>query len=279
MTIQTVIVGMLVMTTLACRKQATPAGPPDEPRLIHHQLTATLDPANHAIAIDGVVSGFPIRSNTSVRFHIHDGLAVESADPAFAVERVSGDRIDAPVPVATYLIRPASGEWRDKPAVRLRIAGAIHHPLVSEEENYARSFSRTAGTISDAGAMLNGASYWLPSFGDHMVTLRMTIEVPDSWDAVSQGTRQLHSSSNGKRRVTWASAQPMEEVYLIAGGFTVYQSAAAAPVATYAYLRTPDEAQAEQGQIDRAAILAEIRALRVEIAELAGTSDRRPEHG
>ena len=43
--------------------------------------------------------------------------------------------------------------------------------------------------------------------------------------------------------------------------------------------RAAEEAQAEQGQIDRAAILAEIRALRVEIAELAGTSDRRPEHG
>ena len=67
----------------------------------------------------------------------------------------------------------------------------------------------------------------------------MNVELPEAWDAVSQGGRALHEVRDGRRQVTWVSPQPMDEVYLIAARFVEY-SRPAGEVTAYAYLREPE---------------------------------------
>ena len=84
--------------------------------------------------------------------------------------------------------------------------------------------------------MLSASSWWLPTFGRRLVSFEMSVELPEAWDAVSQGGRTLHEIRDGRRHVSWTSPEPMDDVYLIAARFVEY-SRPAGEVTAYAYLR------------------------------------------
>ena len=228
--------------TLAVLGLAAPAG--QEP--VHHALQVRLEPERHAIEIADEIRGAPLEDG-EVRFRLHADLDLECLD---AGARVSADE---PHPAGT-----ASGEaggplmvrtWRvsaepDRP-VRLAIRGALHHPIEAEGEEYARSFSSSPGIIDAEGVVLSGASWWLPTFDETLATFEMSVDLPEGWDAVSQGERGAHRIEAGRRSVTWTCPHPMEEVYLIAARFHEF-SRAAGGVTAYAFLREDDEALASR---------------------------------
>ncbi len=227
----------------------------DEPRTLHHAVAATLDPERHTIEIVDEItlpaawSGRKL-SDPLLTFRLHAGLAVEALDGSdFTV----GPKRVQPTPGKTgsgeegakhalrleeWVLRPKDGT--PAKTVMLRLAGTINHPLQMESEEYARSFSRTPGTISKAGVFLGGASWWLPRFGDELVTFTLNVTLPEGWDAVSQGTRVAAKIEDGKRLVVWSCKDPMDEVYLIANRFHEY-SRSAGGVLAQAFLRQPDE--------------------------------------
>jgi len=207
-------------------------------RPLHHDLTVRLDPVGHAIVVEDRID-----LSGPGRFQVHAGLAVESMDEAFVVREI-GPVEGGAVPLREFEITSRDGTWPDRP-VPLRLTGTIHHPLVAEEQEYARSFSRTPGTISEEGVVLSGATAWVPSFGDGLVTFKLAVELPAGWDAVSQGTRVHHEAEGGARHVTWECRYPMDEIYLIAAPFTEY-SRPAGKATAYAFLRTPDPALANK---------------------------------
>jgi aminopeptidase N len=123
--------------------------------------------------------------------------------------------------------------------VRLRFGGRIDHGLAGEPDDYARSFSRTAGIISEEGVFLSGKSYWLPRFGTELFSFDVTVTLPGGWDVVTQGHRTLHEVGPKSGRVRWSCPHPMEEVYLVANRFVEY-SRSAGEIEVYAFLRTPE---------------------------------------
>ncbi len=188
--------------------------------VIHHDLRVKLDPEAHAIEVTDVT---PCR-----RFRLHAGLAVEGGTEKGVVEGHA-------VPLKEH---EAIG---DGP---IRYKGTIHHPLETQAEEYARSFSETPGTISAEGVFLGGASGWIPMAKDEMVTFTLEIDLPKGWDAVSQGVRTRHEIVGDRRIVTWECKDAMEEIYLVAAPYTEYSRKGA--VAAYAFLRTPDPALAQK---------------------------------
>jgi hypothetical protein len=217
---------------------------------VQHELTVILTPADHHLDAEDVIS-FPngTAAGEALHFVLHADLQVESADPGYILDPLSDpprlERFDIPdegtevASLREYRLRPRDGTWPAEPKPRLRFQGEIYHPLVTEGEEYARSFSRTPGTIGEEGVVLSGSSFWVPSFGKELVSFRLTVTVPEGWDAVSQGERTLHVLDGAARRVRWDSPEPMDEVYLIAGRFTEY-SRKAGDVTAYAFLRAPD---------------------------------------
>jgi len=205
--------------------------------LLHHDIAARLAPDQHLIEVRDTLSGMAWKG--PVRFRLHAGLTVSSADPAAyrvkALDKVEGGA----VPQREYALAPVSGKWAPDAKVTLLLRGKIYHPLKSEEQEYARSFSRTPGIISEKGVMLSGASAWLPSFGEGLLTFTLAVDLPAEWDAVSQGRRTVHATAGGRRKTTWECVHPSDDVYLIAARFTEY-SRSAGDVLAEAFLREPD---------------------------------------
>ncbi|MBW1684483.1 MAG: M20/M25/M40 family metallo-hydrolase [Deltaproteobacteria bacterium] len=223
----------------------------EESSRFRHDLTVVLLPEDHRLEVEDVVS-VPSRalSGGSLHFVLHAGLQVESADPGYVVEALPGAPqpehfgIDeeswvAPgVPLREYRLSPSAMGWPTDPRPRLEYHGDIHHSLVAEKEEYARSFSRTPAVIGAEGVMLSGDSFWVPWFGKELVSFSLDVTVPEGWDVVSQGERTRHAADGVSRQVRWECPDPMDEVYLIGGRFTEY-SRPAGNATAYAFLREP----------------------------------------
>ncbi|MFQ5655462.1 MAG: M1 family metallopeptidase [Planctomycetota bacterium] len=238
---------------------AAPALGAGEPMVVNHDLQVRIDPGSHSLVVEDEVTlppglAAPPEGEEGISFLLHGALRVDAADAEWLVElrpgtpRLSRHGInedgEREVPLREHLIRPATGAWPEKTSFRLRYRGSIHHPLATEGEEYARSFSSTPGIISEEGVVLSGSSWWLPLFGEAaaggaLVRFRLAVDLPAGWDVVSQGERLSAEEVDGRRRVVWSSPEPMDEVYLIAARFTEYTRAAGGAVAQ-AFLRTPD---------------------------------------
>ncbi len=227
----------------------------DEMLIAHHAVAATLEPEKHHVeVVDEITLPASWAGRTLadplLTFRLHAGLTVEALDGSdFDV----GPQHAQPKPgktesgeeghgrslrLKTWVLHPKKGGAAK--TLRVRLRGTIHHPLQTESEEYARSFSRTPGTISEEGVFLGGSSWWLPRFEDELVTFTLNVTLPEGWDAVSQGARAAAQIKDGKRFVVWACKHPMDEVYLIASRFHEY-SRSAGGVLAQAFLRSPDE--------------------------------------
>ncbi|RMG48552.1 MAG: M20/M25/M40 family metallo-hydrolase [Acidobacteria bacterium] len=226
-------VRLAVAAALLASVEALPAemGAP-----VHHELTVRIDPAAHRLEVEDEISlPEPLAASGDLRFLLHRGLEAVSATPEYAVERMEPPRSlrrygineespgEAAVPLDEYRLRPTTaGAPPARPPI-LRYSGVIHHPIRAEGEEYARSFSRTPGLIDEKGVVLSGSTFWVPLFGDALVSFRMTVDLPAGWDAVSQGRREKHEAAGGRRRVVWNSPEPMDEIYLVAAPFEEYE--------------------------------------------------------
>jgi len=240
------IAGLLLSGWLAAR----PVRP-------HHQLQVSLDPASHRLDVTDTITLAPPHRPEGIHFLLHGDLEAECLTEGIQLQTETGElkssffgintaefHLSDRIPVRHYSLRLPEGSDPDAElTVTLRYRGAIHHPVQQLGEEYARGFSETPGLIDPQGVYLGGSSFWLPWFNDGLVSFRLTIDLPADWDAVSQGERIRRETDGDRRRVTWDSPEPMDEVYLIAAPFTLY-SQDVDGIAVMAYLRTPDEALA-----------------------------------
>jgi len=204
---------------------------------VHHDLTVVIDPASHHLEVLDRVSfprGLADLTSTEdggVVFHLHGDLQVDLVGDEYLLEPLkSEDAYRASVPLTGYLLRRREGSWPEQAEVTLRYAGRIHQPPRSEGEEYARSFARTPGTIGEEGVVLTRATWWVPYFGEALLDFELAAKLPEGWQSVSQGRRTEHG---------WVCAHPMEEVYLIANRYHVFERQAG-NVAALAYLLEPD---------------------------------------
>jgi len=100
-------------------------------------------------------------------------------------------------------------------------------------------------SITSEAVALSGGDLWVPTFGGALMTFRLTVDLPEGWDAVSQGVRERHEVVDGRRIVTWRCDHPMDDVQLVAAEFheTVREGDG---LTSYAFLRTPDPDLAER---------------------------------
>ena len=226
----------------------------------HHDLEVRLDPATHRIeVIDRIVIGREVAVDTDGTYHIvlHAGLAPEVLTPGWRLEVVEGpieaaffrinattDTVAENVPLEAWRLRRAQDV--DGP-VELRYGGVIHHELHTQGEEYQRSFSETAGIIDTEGVFLAGTTFWVPTFGDGLVTFSLEVSgLNPPWDVVSQGRRTRHEvTADGTRTTVWSLEHPTEEVYLVAGPWHA-TSDRAGEVEIYAFLREDDPSLADR---------------------------------
>ncbi len=232
----------ILVCSLAADLSAQEASPPAPDYTFHHDLEVEIFPGEHRLDVtDRITVPAGWHWPRECEFFLHGGLSVEPTAP------LHGGDIE-PEEGAGVLRR----RWRfsepdlDDPAARaprellLRYTGTIHHALVAETEEGARSFSRTPGLIDPAGVYLAGSSYWVPLVGDELVRFRMRVIVPAGWDAVTSGSRtREEATSGGRRALTFETSAPMEEIHLIAGPLCRFGRRGERHLAE-AYLRSAD---------------------------------------
>ncbi len=237
----------MAAVTLVAAAVASPGSLHAQPR-IKHDMDIRLQPTNNQIAVEDKITlpdTVMSASGGAVDFVLHAGLEPVSATAGVTIVRqasgAQGPRSPAGVPLEHYRASLPAGTR----AFALKYAGTIHHPLLAQGEDYARSFQETPGTISAEGVYLAGATYWYPQFTDDLVTFTVDVRLPPGWQAVSQGTRTLHVEERPWRRTRWESSAPQEEIYLIAGKFSEYGATAGA-VKSLVYLRSADAGLAKK---------------------------------
>lgn len=227
---------------------------------LHHTLTITLDPEGHRV--DVVDSFDPVGkvardSEGGYRFVLHSGLAPEVTTPLWKLEKVEGaieaDFFGINATTATVEDTVPLEGWRLEPMdnaglpVEIRYGGVIDHSVEQQGEEYQRSFSETPGFIGQEGIFLAGTSFWVPTFGDSLLTFDLEVQgLAKGWQVVSQGRRtQLGSDELGRSTTRWSFDHPTEEIYLVGGPLEVYEDNQG-EVEIFAYLRSPDMALARK---------------------------------
>lgn len=212
-----------------------------------HELTVTLAPATHRLAVTAVVS-FPGGTPAPEGFLLNAALKISAATPA--VEEVPlGDTspffgnnggsgaLDATrVKRYRFTSPPAGGR------ATVTYEGAINTPLKAQEEEYARGFRETPGIVGADGVYLAGATFWYPHVGPGLVSFSIEARAPEGWHLVSQGSGTSRDEGGLAR---WRSAEPMDEIYLVGGPLRQWRETAGS-VEALVYLREQDETLARK---------------------------------
>lgn len=226
---------ILLAGLLCCLSLVAAAQPPAPPELIHHNLQVTLDPATNEIQVLDTVTLPPSLAGGPAEFRLNSNLEV--APGAVTVQPVADLPAGVLLNTMSGAVAPTAGYQVDTGAdgrFAVSFRGRIFDATEQESAEYAQSFSETTGVIDTQGVYLSKASYWVPDFGDYLLSFDLRVDFAESamdWLAVSQGDR------NGRNG--WSSRDPMEEIYLIAARFFEY-SQMAGETEALAYLRTPD---------------------------------------
>lgn len=222
--------------------------------LIHHELNVVIKPDMSLLEVTDEVTIGKSLIKDGLQFKLHSALSVEPSEMITKLDKQvdaedigmdlddSGTKSDLKLNVYAIKFSPNnSGNLK----LILKYKGKIESPVKQSKENYARGFSESPGIIWEKGVYLAGSTYWVPYFGDELVSFNLTTTLPDSWKTVSVGTRTLDEKKNGQHIDKWESPTPQEEIFLIAAPFQEYDYPMGS-VTAYAFLRTPDEALANK---------------------------------
>ncbi|MEM7168229.1 MAG: M20/M25/M40 family metallo-hydrolase [Planctomycetota bacterium] len=216
---------------------------------VAHSLQVWLAPERHEIrVIDRItLSESELQGKESVRFGLHAGLKIAQTGSVNACKAEGEPQEVHGVKVQYYRIAvPKKGPLQ----FEISYAGALHHALVAESEEYGRSFSRTPGIIAPDGVFLSAGSWWYPKFWDALVTFDMRVAAPPAWSVISQGVRDgvEHGGLEGvdpKQVRHWDCPHPMDGIYLVGGALHEY-SRPTSNVTAYAFLRQREPNLANQ---------------------------------
>jgi hypothetical protein len=227
---------------------------------VHHDIDVRIEPGENWLHVtDRVdfVEAVAADEKGAYRFVLHAGLEPRVSTPGWRLQPLDGpvaadflginattDTVSENVPLESFLLIPDE----EAPAVvMLKYGGEIHHELATSGEEYQRSFSETPGIIDERGVFLSGTSFWVPTFGDGLVTFDLEVgDLVPPWEVVSQGRRTRHHiGEDGFRTTAWRLEQPTEEIYLIAGPWHEY-GRKAGNVEVFAFLRDEDPALAQR---------------------------------
>ena len=96
-------------------------------------------------------------------------------------------------------------DWEKDASIQFSIAYAS----VYNEDPSQMQFSRervggeVTGTILDKGAYLSGGSYFYPIGDEDLVSFKLTADIPESWESISDGNRLSSLIRDGRKIQTW----------------------------------------------------------------------------
>lgn len=193
--------------------------------VVDHAIKAQLDPESGTIQVQDRLT-LPGGGPASWELALHRDLDPRVVAGDARLERVARDG-------HLELLRLTQGA---PGPVTLAYGGRIRHGLDSSVEGVGREHQSTLGTIGPEGAFLDGGSGWYPRVAGSLQTFELEIDLPEGWHAISQGAGP---DREGRPGAFWSESQPQDDIYLIAGRYTLYRQPGP-EVESQVWLRRPD---------------------------------------
>ncbi|HTN42438.1 MAG TPA: M1 family aminopeptidase [Nitrospiria bacterium] len=217
---------------------------------IRHELKVILQPENNSLEVEDTISlpeSLLSASKGKLQFRLHDGFQPESATAGVKLMRETRPKRLEKDSAPDYAEAPSDRFTLGLPPHQrvfvIRYKGRVDPPVKSAQPTDDPGFD--AGVVSPEGTFLSGSTRWYPWVNDDPVTFSLDVDLPEPWEAVSQGVRTRHEREHGRIETRWESFQPQEEIILIGGPFTEYDRSAGA-IQVMAFLRTPDAELADR---------------------------------
>jgi len=257
------VLGTALLAGGALAQATAPLAPPVPPRpavaATAYDLDVELVPATGRLRVSARIALPP---GTKPEFVINGALKVTNAEPR--VEEVPlgdvaaffGNNSVAEEPARRVALKRYRAKGSPATLV-VSYEGFVRNELTAPKEEYQRGFRETPGTIGPDGVYLAGSTFWLPTFGEALVTFRMTAKGPAGWQLVSQGDGTARGTDGVAR---WDSKGPVDEPYLVGGPLHVWRDRAG-DVETLAFLHEKDDALAAKYLAATAQYLEMYRAL------------------
>ncbi len=220
------------------RRDVRPSGLMDPASLPRYRINATLVPDTHELVAD-VTLEFPANAaGTRVEFLLAAPLSIEASQPAAQELPAKGASaaLSGSGRARRWQVRLPAGER----TLTLHYRGRMDFGFDMPEQEYARGFSETAGTLGPNGVYLAGSSLWYPWLGDSLFTFDVTARAPDGWMLVSPGAGTARDASGTAH---WLSTDAIDELHLVGGPLQRYLRSAGA-VEAQVYLHEADAALA-----------------------------------
>ncbi len=222
---------LLTMLTMA----AFSAGARSEPLHVHHRLQVDIRPATGVIEVtDELRPG----QTGPLEFRLHKGLNPRVHTQGVDLER-SGESQDGRF--ETFRLTMPT----DITQVTLHYAGRIAHEFSQHTDSPGRQRELVDGTISSDGVLLSAAVAWYPVIEGALASFDLQVSLPEGWLAVSQGRGPGLSSDGARQVVTWDSDTPQDDIYLVAGRFSLYR-ARQDGIESQVFLLSPDPQLAQR---------------------------------
>jgi len=227
---------------------------------LHHEIAVTITPDIHKLEAVDTITIPPGLARDGLQILLNSNLSVQKTDGNINFKLVAENRNaddlgmdrdnasdDSIVKVNVYELSgfSASTNTKSTNTLTLSYSGEINNPIKQMGAEYSRGFSTSPGLIEQRGVYLAGATYWVPTVKDTLITYDMTVTLPQGWSSVSQGERKRNEDVGGVHIDRWTAPTPSEEIYVIGAEFTQYELPIG-NVTAMAYLRTPDEAMANK---------------------------------
>ncbi len=206
---------------------------------LHHDIRVLLSPhTSHMEVSDTITLPESLQNARELTFSLNAALTLhDMSGDGFSIEREGSTVLDN-VADAGRDIAPST-QYRlrlTQPGspITFHYSGTINSNIQQLSAEYAQSFSSTTGIIAPQGVYLDHSTVWLPDFSAGLMRFELQVDFAEGasqWLSVSQG--DLLDSNH------WQSTSPMEEVYLVAGNFALYETESDG-VSLQAYLRQED---------------------------------------
>ncbi len=182
------------------------------------------------------------KNSKNIDFYLNKNLKIEKILGAKIVKLVNNDTLTSSY-VNKYKLSITN---KNDNSFTIYYKGPVRDEIKKTAAEYARGFSETKGVISENGIYMANSTFWLPRFGDDLLsTFVLNVTINEGWSVVSQGERTKNEVVDGKKEITYDSPEPMDEIYLTAAKWTEY-SKKLGDVEVQAFLRTPDEELAQR---------------------------------
>jgi aminopeptidase N len=109
----------------------------------------------------------------------------------------------------------------------------------------------TTGLISEDGIFLSGENHWYPDLPNSLFTSNLSVEIPNKWEAITQGILMARSILSQGTMTAWHSTVPADSLTIIAAKYVVRtKKVNGVEISTYFY---PEESSLSQEYQDAAA--------------------------